>query len=64
MAGGHIEVGPDGDLLAELPFAIDGEPIKTVITILLLVAVNGDAQVAFEVITTVIVEGFAKEVVV
>jgi hypothetical protein len=41
-----------GTVEPPLPFAIVGEPVNTVIVTVLLVAVVGDAQVAFDVITT------------
>jgi hypothetical protein len=64
VTGGHIELGPDGLFVSLFALPTVGAPVNTVIAIALLVAEVGDAQVAFEVITTVIVEGSASDVVV
>ena len=57
-------MGPDGLDAELLPLPVVGGPENTFITMLLLVTVAGDAQVALEVITTVTVEGFVRELVV
>ena len=59
-----MDVGPEGLLSAVLLFPTVGFPVKTVITIELLFTVVGEAQVAFEVITTVIVDGARRLVAV
>ena len=61
---GHIEAGPVINLFAGGPPELLGLPVNTFITILLLVAVEGEAQVAFEVIVTVTLAPEGNEVVV
>jgi hypothetical protein len=63
VAGGQIEVGPEGLLLVLFPFPTVGAAVYTVRTILLLVALMGVAHVAFEGIITVILEELARELV-
>jgi hypothetical protein len=60
IAGGHTDNGK----VKGLPDQLEGSLGYMVIKMPLLVTVAGEGQIAFEVIATVIVDGFTNDVVV